>query len=118
MGDPAQVRAGIYARQALQNGGVWDQVKGKLAPALNVRGALRLVLSGAAPLGVVYETDTVGVDVIVQLEIANDLHQPIAYVMSRAPNAGADTLAFFTYLQQNAAKETAFEYGYLALEED
>lgn len=57
IGDPNHVPAGIYARQALQALGLWDQVAGKLAQANNVRAALALVDRGEVPAGIVYETD-------------------------------------------------------------
>jgi molybdate transport system substrate-binding protein len=40
-GDPAHVPVGIYARQALEKLGVWDAVKQRLAPANDVRNAVR-----------------------------------------------------------------------------
>lgn len=57
IGDPNHVPAGIYARQALESLGLWDQVAGKLAQASNVRAALALVDRGEAVAGIVYETD-------------------------------------------------------------
>jgi molybdate transport system substrate-binding protein len=57
VGDPAHVPAGIYARQALQALGLWDQVADRLAPAANVRAALALVDRGEVAAGIVYETD-------------------------------------------------------------
>lgn len=57
IGDPAHVPAGIYARQALQALGLWDQVADRLAQAGNVRAALALVDRGEAAAGIVYETD-------------------------------------------------------------
>ena len=57
LGDPNHVPAGIYARQALEALGLWDQVADKLAQASNVRAALALVDRGEAVAGIVYETD-------------------------------------------------------------
>ncbi len=57
IGDPNHVPAGIYARQALENLGLWDQVADRLAQASNVRAALALVDRGEAAAGIVYETD-------------------------------------------------------------
>jgi len=57
VGDPAHVPAGIYARQALEALGLWDQVADRLAQAANVRAALALVDRGEAAAGIVYETD-------------------------------------------------------------
>lgn len=57
IGDPDHVPAGIYARQALQALGLWDQVADRLAQASNVRAALALVERGEVVAGIVYETD-------------------------------------------------------------
>lgn len=57
VGDPAHVPAGIYARQALEALGLWDQVKDRLAQSSSVRAALALVDRGEAAAGIVYETD-------------------------------------------------------------
>lgn len=51
------VPAGVYAREALASLNLWDAAKESLAEADNVRAALALVASGAAPWGIVYETD-------------------------------------------------------------
>lgn len=57
VGDTNHVPAGLYAKQALEALGLWDQVKDKLAQASNVRAALALVDRGEAAAGIVYETD-------------------------------------------------------------
>ena len=57
LADPAAVPAGIYAKAALTNLGVWPSVAGRIAAAENVRAAMALVERGQAPLGVVYATD-------------------------------------------------------------
>jgi molybdate transport system substrate-binding protein len=52
-----EVPAGRYGRAALESLGVWPSVQDRLAPADNVRGALRFVSQGEAPLGIVYDSD-------------------------------------------------------------
>jgi molybdate transport system substrate-binding protein len=51
------VPAGRYARAALESLGLWQQVAGRLVQTADVRAALRLVVRGEAPLGIVYATD-------------------------------------------------------------
>src|SRR5258708_18746157 len=53
------VPAGKYGKAALNALGVWEQVKGRIAQAENVRAALLLVSRGEAPLGAVYEPNAV-----------------------------------------------------------
>jgi molybdate transport system substrate-binding protein len=57
VGDPAAVPAGVYARQYLQQIGIWAMVQPKLIPAGSVRLALAAVENGAADAAVVYRTD-------------------------------------------------------------
>ena len=51
------VPAGRYAREALTNLGVWDDVSTRLVRADSVRSALAFVSRGEAALGIVYVTD-------------------------------------------------------------
>src|SRR5260221_9037163 len=53
IGDPAGVPAGMYAKAALENLGIWPAVSRRVAAAENVRVALLLVARGEAPLGIV-----------------------------------------------------------------
>ena len=113
MGDPSHVPAGIYAKQALENVGVWDQVSHRLAPASSVRAALRLVQAGAAQLGIVYASDLRGTDLISLLEIDPKLHQQIIYVGALASNRKTDEGAvFLTFLGSDFAKNKALEFGF------
>lgn len=57
LGDPHAVPAGIYARRWLEGRGLWDRLRGRVVPTLDVRAALAAVESGAADAGVVYRTD-------------------------------------------------------------
>jgi molybdate transport system substrate-binding protein len=57
IGDPAAVPAGVYAREYLQQAGIWDAVQPKLIPSGSVRLALAAVESGSADAAIVYATD-------------------------------------------------------------
>src|SRR6185436_3279379 len=57
IGDPSAVPAGVYARQALQQAGVWEALQPKIIPCENVRAALKAVESGGAGAAIVYATD-------------------------------------------------------------
>ena len=80
IGEPNSVPAGIYARQSLAALGLWEAVKGHLAPSGDVRAAMALVERDAVPLGIVYSTDAKAsrkVDVVAQIPRAS--HAPIRY---------------------------------------
>jgi len=57
LADPQSVPAGIYARQWLEARGMWDVVKERVVPALDVRAALAAVDAGSVDAAIVYETD-------------------------------------------------------------
>lgn len=118
VGDPSNVPAGIYAKEALQKLGVWDSVESKLAPAADVRAALFLVSRGEAPFGIVYETDAkVEPSVRIAGAFPEDSHTPIRYPVaivasSKNPAAGK----FIAYLSTKAASAIFTRYGFTVLE--
>ena len=62
LADPEAVPAGVYAREWLEGQGVWEELRGRVVPALDVRANLAAVASGSVPAGVVYSTDAVSSD--------------------------------------------------------
>ncbi len=57
LADPSHVPAGIYAQEALECVGIWEAVKPKTIPMLDVRTALLSVTTGAAEIAIVYASD-------------------------------------------------------------
>ena len=117
VGAVASVPAGIYAKQALTNLGVWDGVKDKLAESENVRAALLLVSRGEAPLGIVYLTDSKadkGVKVVGTFPESS--HDPIIYPIAEV-KASANPLAaeFEAYLQSKKAADVFTGQGFAVL---
>ena len=104
------VPAGTYARAALESLGLWDGVAGRLAETDNVRAALALVESGAAPLGIVYATDAAGSGVATLGLFPEDSHSRIVYpaaLVDGAPDAAAELLAFLQGPEARAAFDAA-----------
>ena len=115
LADPGHVPAGIYARQALTNLGVWSKLVPYLAPAANVRAALALVERGAAPLGIVYASDAHGndaVDVLYRFDINS--HAPIRYVAALVANARPATADFLAALATRKSRELFRKYAFSA----
>jgi len=80
IGDPESVPAGIYAKQALTNLGLWDRLEGKCVPSMSVRQALLYVEQGETEAGIVYATDaTLSQTVQVAFEIDPATHDRIVY---------------------------------------
>jgi molybdate transport system substrate-binding protein len=111
--NPDAVPAGKYAKTALATLGIWDSVKGRLAPAENVRTALAFVATGEAPFGIVYRSDAVserGVRVVDTFPPA--VHPPIVYpllVLKNAKPAGVD---FAAHVAGSVSRRTWERFGF------
>jgi len=115
--NPDAAPAGRYAREALTRLGAWEGLKGSLARAQSVRDALRLVASGAAAAGVVYETDALaaGGDVVVIGRFGEDLHTPIVYPAAAvAGGREAEAARFIDFLTSPEARAVFGRYGFTA----
>ena len=109
------VPAGIYAREALTTLGLWDAVKESLAPADNVRSALALVATGAAPWGVVYATDARAEPAVhVRGTFPAESHPAITYPGAVIQGAGPEAHAFLSYLSAAPSREVFEAAGFRA----
>lgn len=99
VGDPAHVPAGKYAREALQKLGWWTALENRLAPAENVRVALKLVERGETDAGIVYATDARAVKgVAVAAVFPEDAHAPIRYPVALCTGAGPAAAGLLEYI--------------------
>jgi len=113
MGDPDSVPAGIYAKQALENLGVWDSVVGKIAPAADVRAALVFVERGETAAGIVYGTDAAASQrVAVAGRFPAGSHAPIVYPVALIRGAGKPAHDFYEYLRGGEARAIFEHYGF------
>jgi molybdate transport system substrate-binding protein len=114
LGDPANVPAGIYARQALTRLGVWNAVEPRLARAEDVRAALLLVERGEAAAGIVYATDARAArGVSVAGTFPPDSHDPIRYPIAivRAGDTAA-ARALLAFIEGPKAQSLFAKYGF------
>ncbi|WP_317626626.1 molybdate ABC transporter substrate-binding protein [Rhodalgimonas zhirmunskyi] len=112
------VPAGIYAKAALQNLHLWDQAEPRLAQAKNVRAALALVQTGAAPLGITYATDAhaAGNSVHIRATFPAASHPPIIYPAAALANGNvAGARAFLAYLSTPPAQAAFTAEGFALL---
>ena len=111
------VPAGKYGKAALENLGVWDGVKDKIAQADNVRAALLLVSRGEAPIGIVYQTDAASEPAVkIVGTFPEDSHPPITYPIALtkiSTNPGAR--AFLSYIRSPAARPAFERQGFTVL---
>jgi molybdate transport system substrate-binding protein len=120
LGDPEAVPAGIYARRWLQGRGVWEALRDRVVPTLDVRAALAAVESGAADAGIVYRTDAaISRRVRVALEVPAAEAPTIVYpaavlVSSDEPEARA----FLEHLHSAEARAVFTRLGFGVLESE
>ena len=117
MADVKAVPAGKYGKAALEKLGVWSSVEDKVAQAENVRAALKLVATGEAPLGIVYQTDAVAdPEVKIIATFPEDTHAPIIYPAAlTASSANEDAAKFLDYLKSARARSLFEEQGFTVL---
>jgi molybdate transport system substrate-binding protein len=112
MGDPDHVPAGMYGKKALENLGLWDSVKDKIARAKDVRAALVLVERGESPLGQVYATDAAISDKVkIVGTFPEDCHPPIIYPVAMVKES-ADAKQFITFMKSEKSAEIFRKYGF------
>lgn len=117
MANVDSVPAGKYGKAALEKLGAWDGVSAKVAQAENVRAALKLVSTGEAALGIVYQTDAAA-DPAVKIvgTFPEDSHPPIIYPVGlTAASKSQDAADFEKCLQTPKAKELFEKEGFTFL---
>ncbi len=108
------VPAGIYARAALENLGLWDSVEDRVIQVDNVRVALAFVASRAAAFGIVYATDAeVEPRVAIVAEVPTTAHPPIIYPVAPVVGGDADGAErFVSFLQSPVARAIFAGHGF------
>jgi len=117
LGDPESVPAGIYARLWLERRGLWERVRDRVVPTLDVRAALAAVESGNADAGVVYRTDAaISKRVRVAFEVAEGEAPRIVYPAALLAAARATAArAFFEHLRSPEARAVFERLGFESL---
>lgn len=81
IGDPGHVPAGSFARESLENFGIWEDVKDNLVYGSNVKQVLNYVIRDEVDVGFVYLTDVTD-QVRMSQKIPESLHTPIVYTIA------------------------------------
>ena len=116
IGDPESVPAGQYAKEVLNNTGIWNDGESKLSLGTDVTAVLNQVAQGSAECGIVYATDGKSTnDVKVVCEAPESaLKTPVIYPVAALKNSTDDdaTKAFMDILQTQEAKDVFVDYGF------
>ena len=119
LADPHSVPAGRYARAALENMGLWEGLAARVVPAENVRGALALVETGEAELGIVYQTDAAASRRVAGIAFDSRDVPDITYSAALVTGAGdPDRKAFLDFFSSPPAQEIFAAHRFLPVEQD
>jgi molybdate transport system substrate-binding protein len=119
LADPAAVPVGVYTSKYLTDEGLWDKVKSKTVPVLDVRATLAAVESGNIEAGFVYKTDAaisnkVRIAYEVPIEKGPKITYPVAIVKeSKKKDAARD---FMNFLLSPASKAMFKKFGFVVIE--
>lgn len=116
LAEPKTVPAGIYAKQYLQNVGLWSRVIDRIIPTENVRAALAAVESGNVDAGIVYKTDAaiskrVKIAYEIPIQDSPKMSYPVAVVRE---TKNLDTAKSFVAYLAGAEGQAVFKkYGFI-----
>ena len=119
LADPAAVPVGVYSSKYLADEGLWDKLKPKIVPVLDVRATLASVESGNVEAGFVYKTDAAISQKVktvfeVPIEKGPKITYPLAIVReSKKKEAARD---FMNYVLGPAGKAAFKKYGFVVLD--
>lgn len=115
IGDPRNVAAGQYAKEVLENLGIWGRVQPKFILSSSVRNVLELVETGKADAGIVYETDAKASNKVKQVATApKNSHSAIVYSVAviRASRDQNAARSYTKFLGSNEAQTIFKNYGF------
>lgn len=115
IGDPGGVPAGVYAKQYLENIGLWSTLQPRIVPSGSVRAALAAVETGAADAAIVYRTDAriasrAVVAWVVPAAQGPHIVYPAAIVKGSREQGSAKR--FLDYLQSAEASQVFERFGF------
>jgi molybdate transport system substrate-binding protein len=116
LAEPQTVPAGIYAKEYLEQHGLWSKVIDKVVPTENVRAALAAVESGNVDAGIVYKTDAaISKNVRVAYEVPPGQGPSISYPVAVLKESRQIDAAkrFVEFLASDAARATFRRYGFI-----
>lgn len=113
--DPDHVPAGVYAKSALQNLGLWPALSPRLARMQNVRATLAVVERRGVLAGIVYASDAAASRRVRVADLVDgSTHAPIRYPLAIvAGRASEPVLACYEHLLSPAAVAIFEAHGFL-----
>ena len=114
--NPEHAPYGRAAEEALRSQGLWDAVKPRLVLGENVSQAAQFATSGSSQGGIFAYSLALAPALASSGSYAlipADWHAPLRQRMALVKGAGRDAAAFYSYVQQPAARAVFRRYGFL-----
>ena len=120
LADWSHVPAGIYAKTALEKAGLWEKIKSKCIPALDVRAALAYVERGDVDYALVYRTDAaISKKILISGSLPKEIQPNIQYSAATTHISTHPLSAvFLAFLQSGAATRIFRESGFIIPESE
>ena len=113
--EPNTVPAGIYARRFLIEAGLWHEMRSRIVPTENVRGALAAVEAGNVDAAIVYKTDAaMSRKAHVALELASKVQIVYPVAVLKESKAKNEARKFLEHLE--SAREVFEKHGFVVLQ--
>jgi molybdate transport system substrate-binding protein len=114
VGNPATVPAGRYAREALEQAGLWDTLSPKFILAESVRQVLDYVRRGEVDAGLVYSTDAAIAKGKVKVAQTVTEPEPILYPLAVTASTAQKALgqSFVDFVLSPPAQEIFHRFGF------
>ncbi|CAK7064240.1 MULTISPECIES: molybdate ABC transporter substrate-binding protein [Fusobacterium] len=119
IGDPDVVPAGRYAKQVLQNEGLWDRMQENFVLSKDVRSAMQYVDLYEVDYAMIYKTDSkVMKNAEIVYEVPNTLHTPIIYSCGILKDKERDEVkSFYKFLTTKGSIDTFEKFGFKVINE-
>ena len=106
------IPAGMYAKDFLENAGIWKNIKKKYVESTNVRTALNYVARNELEFGIVYNTEALGnTKVKIVYSIKGEKHKKIIYPIA-ALNEKKETIELYDFLLDKRSLSKTLKWGF------
>ena len=106
------IPAGMYAKDFLENAGIWENIKKKYVESNNVRTALNYVARNELEFGIVYKTEAVGSSKVkIVYSIEGEKHKKIIYPIA-VLNEKKETIEVYDFFLDNSSLSKTLKWGF------
>ena len=106
------IPAGMYAKNYLENTGIWKKLRNNYVESINVRVALNYVVRNDLEFGIVYKTEAIGNSKIkIVYLIEGKKHRKITYPIA-VLNKKKETMEIYDFLLEDKNLSKTLKWGF------